>query len=67
MAVRAIGQYALFFGTQSASLVEFELKKCFSWLAGDRNEQKLIGAVRDFIFVSLYFSILIISFYDLRF
>ena len=45
MAAKAVGRLALASGTYTAEYVEFEVKRAFEWLAGDRNEGKRYGAV----------------------
>ena len=46
MAAKAVGKLALASGTYTAEYVEFEAKRAFEWLSGDRNENKRHAAVR---------------------
>ena len=45
MAARAVGRLAVHSGSHTAEYVEFEVKRAFEWLAGDRNEGKRHAAV----------------------
>ncbi|GIX92211.1 hypothetical protein CEXT_19081 [Caerostris extrusa] len=45
LAAYAIGRLALASGTYTAEYVEFEAKRAFEWLSGDRHETKRHGAV----------------------
>lgn len=45
MAAHAVGKLALASGTYTAEYVEFEVKRAFEWLAGDRNEGRRQAAV----------------------
>ncbi|GFS99133.1 hypothetical protein TNCV_822541 [Trichonephila clavipes] len=45
LAAYAIGRLALVSGTYTAEYVEFEAKRAFEWLSGDRHETKRHGAV----------------------
>ncbi|CAB3378482.1 Hypothetical predicted protein [Cloeon dipterum] len=45
MAVKTMGQVALVSGTSTTEYFEFEMKRAFEWLAGDRNEHKRLAAV----------------------
>ena len=45
MAARAVGRLALSSGTYTAEYVEFEVKRSFEWLTGDRQEGKRHAAV----------------------
>ncbi|KAG8190056.1 hypothetical protein JTE90_023028 [Oedothorax gibbosus] len=45
LAAYAIGRLALMSGTYTAEYVEFEAKRAFEWLSGDRHETKRHGAV----------------------
>ncbi|XP_059477089.1 serine/threonine-protein kinase mTOR [Neocloeon triangulifer] len=45
MAVKTMGQVALVSGTSTTEYFEFEIKRAFEWLAGDRNEHKRLAAV----------------------
>lgn len=46
MAAGAVGKLALASGTYTAEYVEFEVKRAFEWLSGDRNEGRRHAAVR---------------------
>jgi FKBP12-rapamycin complex-associated protein len=45
MAAQAVGKLALASGSYTAEYVEFEAKRAFEWLMGDRNENKRHAAV----------------------
>ncbi|KAK7869671.1 hypothetical protein R5R35_010033 [Gryllus longicercus] len=45
LAARTVGKLALVSGTYAAEYVEFEVKRAFEWLAGDRHEGKRHAAV----------------------
>ena len=45
MASKAVGRLALASGTYTAEYVEFEVKRSFEWLTGDRQEGKRHAAV----------------------
>ena len=45
MAAKAVGRLALASGNYTAEYVEFEVKRAFEWLVGDRNEGKRHAAV----------------------
>lgn len=45
LAAYAIGRLALVSGACTAEYVEFEAKRAFEWLCGDRYEAKRLGAV----------------------
>ena len=45
MAAKAVGKLALASGTYTAEYVEFEVKRSFEWLTGDRNEGRRYAAV----------------------
>uniref|UniRef100_A0A1B6E046 Serine/threonine-protein kinase TOR n=1 Tax=Clastoptera arizonana TaxID=38151 RepID=A0A1B6E046_9HEMI len=45
LAAKTVGKLALVSGTYSAQYVEFEVKRAFEWLGGDRNEGKRHAAV----------------------
>ena len=45
MAAGAVGRLALASGTYSSEYVEYESKRAFEWLSGDRNEGKRHAAV----------------------
>ena len=45
MAAAAVGKLALASGTLTAEYVEFEVKRTFEWLSGDRNEGRRQAAV----------------------
>lgn len=45
MAAKAVGKLALASGTYTAEYVEFEVKRAFEWLTGDRNEGRRYAAV----------------------
>ena len=45
MAAKAVGKLALASGTYTAEYVEFEVKRAFEWLTGDRNEGRRHAAV----------------------
>ena len=45
MAAKAVGRLALASGTYTAEYVEYEMKRVFEWLAGDRHEGKRHAAV----------------------
>ncbi|XP_058788970.1 serine/threonine-protein kinase mTOR isoform X2 [Phymastichus coffea] len=45
LAARTVGKLALVSGTCTAEYVEFEVKKAFEWLSGDRHENKRHAAV----------------------
>lgn len=47
LAAYAIGRLALVSGAYTAEYVEFEAKRAFEWLCGDRQETKRHGAVSD--------------------
>ncbi len=44
-AAKAVGRLALASGTMTAEYVEFEAKRSFEWLAGDRHEGRRQAAV----------------------
>ena len=46
MAAKAVGRLALASGTYTAEYVEFEVKRSFEWLVGDRHEGRRQAAVR---------------------
>lgn len=46
LAAKAVGRLALASGTYTAEYVEFEAKRAFEWLSGDRNEGRRHAAVR---------------------
>ncbi|OXU22583.1 hypothetical protein TSAR_001785 [Trichomalopsis sarcophagae] len=45
LAAKTVGKLALVSGTFTAEYVEFEVKRAFEWLSGDRNENKRHAAV----------------------
>ncbi|KAL7287805.1 hypothetical protein TKK_0018180 [Trichogramma kaykai] len=45
MAAKTVSKLALVSGTYTAEYVEFEVKRAFEWLSGDRNENKRQAAV----------------------
>lgn len=45
LAAKTVGRLALVSGTYTAEYVEFEVKRAFEWLSGDRNEGKRHAAV----------------------
>lgn len=45
LAARTVGKLALVSGTYAAEYVEFEVKRAFEWLGGDRHENKRHAAV----------------------
>lgn len=45
MAAKAVGRLALASGTYAAEYVEFEVKRAFEWLSGDRHEGRRHAAV----------------------
>jgi hypothetical protein len=45
LAAHAVGRLALASGTYTAEYVEFEVKRAFEWLTGDRHEGKRQAAV----------------------
>ena len=45
MASKAVGRLALASGTYTAEYVEFEVKRAFEWLSGDRHEGRRHAAV----------------------
>lgn len=45
LAARTVGKLALVSGTYAAEYVEFEVKRSFEWLGGDRHENKRHAAV----------------------
>lgn len=45
LAAKAVGRLALASGTYTAEYVEFEAKRAFEWLSGDRNEGRRHAAV----------------------
>ncbi|PNF25178.1 Serine/threonine-protein kinase mTOR, partial [Cryptotermes secundus] len=45
LAAKTVGKLALVSGTYAAEYVEFEVKRAFEWLGGDRNEGKRHAAV----------------------
>ncbi|XP_063975702.1 serine/threonine-protein kinase mTOR [Diachasmimorpha longicaudata] len=45
LAAKTVGKLALVSGTYTAEYVEFEVKRAFEWLGGDRNEGKRHAAV----------------------
>ena len=45
MTAMAIGRLALYSGTYTAEYVEFEVKRAFEWLTGDRHEGRRHAAV----------------------
>lgn len=45
LAAKTVGKLALVSGTYSAQYVEFEVKRAFEWLGGDRHEGKRHAAV----------------------
>jgi FKBP12-rapamycin complex-associated protein len=46
LAAKTVGKLALVSGTYAAEYVEFEVKRAFEWLGGDRYEGKRHAAVR---------------------
>jgi hypothetical protein len=46
LAAKTVGKLALVSGTYTAEYVEFEVKRAFEWLGGDRHEGKRHAAVR---------------------
>jgi hypothetical protein len=46
LAAKTVGKLALVSGTYAAEYVEFEVKRAFEWLGGDRHEGKRHAAVR---------------------
>jgi FKBP12-rapamycin complex-associated protein len=46
LAAKTVGKLALVYGTYIAEYVEFEVKRAFEWLGGDRHEGKRYAAVR---------------------
>lgn len=51
MAAKAVGKLALTAGTYTAEYVEFEGKRSFEWLAGDRHEIRRYAAVSGRLFL----------------
>ena len=49
LAAKTMGKLALVSGTYAAEYVEFEVKRAFEWLGGDRHEGKRHAAVRYFM------------------
>ena len=45
MAAKAVGRLALASGNYTAEYVEFEVKRAFEWLVGDRHEGRRHAAV----------------------
>ncbi|XP_046989267.1 serine/threonine-protein kinase mTOR isoform X1 [Schistocerca americana] len=45
LAAKTVGKLALVSGTYAAEYVEFEVKRAFEWLSGDRQEGKRLAAV----------------------
>jgi FKBP12-rapamycin complex-associated protein len=45
MAAKAVGRLALASGTYTSEYVEYEEKRAFEWLSGDRNEGRRQAAV----------------------
>lgn len=58
LAAFAIGRLALVSGAYTAEYVEFEAKRAFEWLCGDRHEAKRHGAVSidEFVLMKRLFS-----------
>ena len=46
LAAKTVGRLALVSGTYAAEYVEFEVKRAFEWLGGDRHEGKRHAAVK---------------------
>lgn len=53
LAAKTVGKLALVSGTYSAQYVEFEVKRAFEWLGGDRHEGKRHAAVSDIAILRL--------------
>lgn len=49
LAAHTVGMLALVSGTYAAEYFEFEVKRAFEWLGGDRNEGKRLAAVRIYL------------------
>lgn len=47
LAVKTMGQVALVSGSSTTEYFEFEMKRAFEWLGGERNEHKRLAAVRN--------------------
>jgi len=45
LAVKTMGQVALVSGSSTTEYFEFEMKRAFEWLGGERNEHKRLAAV----------------------
>lgn len=54
LAAHTVGMLALVSGTYAAEYFEFEVKRAFEWLGGDRNEGKRLAAV-SLIFLEVHF------------
>ena len=55
MTASAMGQLALASGTITAEYVEYEAKRAFEWLSGDRHEGRRHAAVRNTLENYLFF------------
>ena len=55
MAAKAVGKLALASGSYMAEYVEFEVKRAFEWLTGDRNEGRRYAAVSEIIDECFFF------------
>jgi FKBP12-rapamycin complex-associated protein len=51
MTANAMGRLALASGTITAEYVEYEAKRAFEWLSGDRHEGRRHAAVSAYLFV----------------
>lgn len=58
LAAKTVGKLALVSGTYAAEYVEFEVKRAFEWLGGDRHEGKRHAAVRN-VWIELWIIMLI--------
>lgn len=54
LAAKTVGKLALVSGTYSAQYVEFEVKRAFEWLGGDRHEGKRHAAVSNITFEVIF-------------
>ncbi|KAJ1521597.1 hypothetical protein ONE63_003248 [Megalurothrips usitatus] len=71
LAAHTVGMLALVSGTYAAEYFEFEVKRAFEWLGGDRNEGKRLAAVlvlrKLALSVPTYFFQQVHTFFDLIF
>ncbi len=58
MAAKAVGRLALASGTYAAEYVEFEVKRSFEWLTGDRHEGRRHAAVSETLFYGWFSEII---------